>query len=196
MVDLSTNKQKSQPPKSAVLRAYEAHFSALKRFVTRMLTSHHDVDDVMQEAFLRAYVVDSEKPIEQPKSYLFRVARNVAINQLRQKKRKPTDYLEDIDSSHETVADFTLEDELMAQQKLGIHCAAVSSLPPKCRKVYLLRKVYGMSYKDIAETLNITVSTVETHIEKGFARCDAYVEKHLKDHDDHQPMKAVVRGDG
>ena len=67
----------------------------------------------------------------------------------------------------------------MAQQKLGFHCAAVASLPPKCRKVYLLRKVYGMSYKDIAATLKISDSTVEAHISKGYARCDEYVAKRM-----------------
>jgi len=53
--------------------------------------------------------------------------------------------------------------------------------PPQCRKVYLMRKVYAMSYKEIAETLNITVSTVETHLEKDFARRNAYVEEGLGD---------------
>ena len=67
----------------------------------------------------------------------------------------------------------------MAQQKLGFHCAAVASLPPKCRKVYLLRKVYGMSYKDIAATLQISDSTVEAHISKGYARCDEYVARRM-----------------
>ena len=67
----------------------------------------------------------------------------------------------------------------MAQQKLGFHCAAVAALPPKCRKVYLLRKVYGMSYKDIAATLQISDSTVEAHISKGYARCDQYIAKRM-----------------
>ena len=163
---------------SAVLSAYKTHVEALRRFISRFV-GKHDVEDVVQEAFLRAYNAESGKPIEQPKSYLFRIAKHVALNQLRQRSRKPTDYLEDFDAPDVLVSEWTLEDEIMAQQKLGFHCAAVAALPPKCRKVYLLRKVYGMSYKDIAATLQISDSTVEAHISKGYARCDQYIAKRM-----------------
>ncbi|MDB9951893.1 RNA polymerase sigma factor [Porticoccaceae bacterium] len=163
---------------SSVLSAYKTHVEALRRFISRFV-GKHDVEDVVQEAFLRAYNAESGKPIEQPKSYLFRIAKHVALNQLRQRSRKPTDYLEDFDSPDVLVNEWTLEDEIMAQQKLGFHCAAVAALPPKCRKVYLLRKVYGMSYKDIAATLQISDSTVEAHISKGYARCDQYIAKRM-----------------
>lgn len=178
MAESPKDKCKQKPSRSAILNVYEMHVGALKRFISSLINSQHDVDDVVQEAFLRAYNAETDKTIDQPKSYLFRIAKNVALNQLRQKTRKPTSYLED-GSSNVLASEWTLEDELMAQQKLGIHCAAVASLPPKCRKAYLMRKVYGMSYKDIAKSLNITVSTVESHIEKGFVRCDDYVEAHM-----------------
>jgi len=173
----------NEPDSTGVLGAYKIHMSALKRYISRLIGNGHDVEDVMQEAFLRAYNAESGKAIDQPKSYLFRVAKNVALNQLRQKTRRPTDYLEDIESPNEDIlaGEWTLEDNLMAQQALTIHCAAVASLPPKCRKVYLMRKVYGMSYKEIAETLEITVSTVETHMEKGFTRCADYVTAHSRE---------------
>ena len=127
---------------------------------------HDDVEDVLQEAFRLAYKAENGKEIEQPKSFLFQIAKNVALNQLRQKSRRPTDYLEDSESADVLVSEWTLEDEVIAQQKLEIHCAAVAALPPQCRKVYLMRKVYAMSYKEIAEALEITVSTVESHMEK------------------------------
>ena len=167
-----------QNTSSAVLTAYKIHVDALRRFISRFV-GKNDVEDVVQEAFMRAYNAETGKPIDQPKSYLFRIAKHVALNQLRQRSRKPTDYLEDIDAPDVLVNEWTLEDEIMAQQKLGFHCAAVASLPPKCRKVYLLRKVYGMSYKDIAATLKISDSTVEAHISKGYARCDEYVAKRM-----------------
>lgn len=170
--------KKPHKTNSAVLSAYKTHVDALRRFISRFV-GKNDVEDVVQEAFLRAYNAENGKPIEQPKSYLFRIAKHVALNQLRQRSRKPTDYLEDFDAPDVLVSEWTLEDEIMAQQKLGFHCAAVAALPPKCRKVYLLRKVYGMSYKEIAATLQISDSTVEAHISKGYARCDLYVAKRM-----------------
>jgi len=163
------------------LGAYTVHVAALKRFVLRLLGNHNDVDDVVQEVFLRAYNAERSKEIEEPKSYLFRIARNVALNELRQKTRRPTDYLEDFEPSQVLTSEWTLEDQIMAQQKLELHCAAVAALPPTCRKVYLMRKVYAMSLKEIAEVLGISVKTVENHITKGFARCDAYVAERMSE---------------
>ena len=179
---------------SAMLGVYEEHLSVLKRFVLRLVRSQNDVDDVVQEAFLRAYNAENlanaenKKAILQPRSYLFRVAKNVALNQLRQKSNRPTDFLEDLEANDHMASEFTLEDEVLAQERLGIHCAAVAALPPKCRKVYLMRKVYGMTYKAIADALGISVSSVETHLERGFDKCDAYVEARMG-HAPHRTFK-------
>lgn len=189
---MSSSPDKNQhKTNSAILSAYKTHVDALRRFISRFV-GKNDVEDVVQEAFLRAYSAESGKPIEQPKSYLFRIAKHVALDQLRQRSRKPTDYLDDFESPDVLVSEWTLEDEIMAQQKLGFHCAAVASLPPKCRKVYLLRKVYGMSYKDIATTLQISDKTVEAHIIKGYARCDEYVARRMAD----TPMQALASSKG
>ncbi|NIB42508.1 sigma-70 family RNA polymerase sigma factor [Pseudomaricurvus alkylphenolicus] len=181
MSESNEEKPKRSRP-SALLSAYEAHLRALKRFVSRLVKNQSDVEDIVQEAFLLAYNAERGKDIAQPKSYLFRTAKHVSLNHLRQATRRPTEFLEDsAESSEALISDFTLEDEVMAQQKLGIHCEAVATLPEKCRKVYLMRKVYAMSHKEIADTLGITVSTVETHIEKGFARCTEYVRHRMGD---------------
>lgn len=156
---------------STILGAYQEHVAALKRYVMRILHVEGDVEDVVQEAFLRAYKAEAGNSILQPKSYLFRVAKHVALNQVRQKVTRPTDFLEDSDSSNVLASEDTLEDEVIAQERLGIHCAAVAALPPRRRKVYLLRKVYGMSQKEIALSLDITVSTVEAHLVKAYRQC-------------------------
>ncbi|MFA7554857.1 MAG: RNA polymerase sigma factor [Spongiibacteraceae bacterium] len=165
-----------------IFQTYLNHILPLKRFVTRLLSNPKDVEDVLQETFLRAYAAEKKKNIQQPKSYLFRVSRNVVLSHLREKTRKPTDYLEDFQDSSVIMTSCSTEDEASALQIVGIHCEAVASLAPKCRKIYLMRKAYGMSYKDIARALNITVSTVETHLERGLAQCDAYILHRNKEH--------------
>lgn len=167
--------------KSAILETYKSHVDGLKRFLSRLLSNPHDVDDIVQETFIRAHLAERNSIIEQPKSYLFKIARNAALNQLRQEMRKPTDFIEDYHPSAVMLQDGSLEDEVMAQQKFEILCGAIATLPPKCRKVYLMRKVYAMSYKEIAESLGISVKTVSMHIEKGYSRCDDYMDKHLND---------------
>jgi RNA polymerase sigma-70 factor (ECF subfamily) len=159
-----------------LLGAYEKHLSSLRRYVMRLIHVENDVEDVVQEAFMRAYKAEKEGDIRQPKSYLFRVAKHVALNQIRQKTNRPTDFLEDSDPASVLVSDWTLEDEVLAQERLGIHCAAVAALPPRRRKVYLMRKVYGMSHKAIADSLGITVKTVEAHLVKACRQCHTHVK--------------------
>ena len=164
---------------SSVLNAFQLHHLALHRFISRFLYNRQDIEDVAQEAFLRAYSAEQTANIEQPKSYLFRVAKNVAVSQLRLKSRQITDYLEDEASGESLASSWTLEDEVMARQKLGVHCDAVAALSSQCRKVYLLRKVHGLRHKDIATRLGITVSTVEKHLSRGVEQCDTYVRERM-----------------
>jgi len=170
-----SRKNTGHPTNSAIHEAYARHQAALKRFISRFLPNSYDIEDVSQETFLRAFTAEKEREIEQPKSFLFRIAKHVALTQLTQKSRQITDYLEDFDESEVLLTEDTLEDELMARETLGIHCEAVAGLPPQCRRVYLMRKVYGMSHKEIAGQLGIAVSTVEKHLMKGVEQCDRYV---------------------
>jgi RNA polymerase sigma-70 factor (ECF subfamily) len=160
-----------------VLGAFQLHRLSLKRFIGRYLNNAQDIEDVSQEAFLRAFKAEKTTKVLQPKSFLFRIAKNVAISQLRSKSRQITDYIEDQPSADVLLSEWSTEDEVMAQQKLGIHCEAVAALPPKCRRVYLMRKVYGMPHKEIAERLGIATSTVEKHLLKGVEACDRFIRE-------------------
>ena len=164
-----------------ILSAFQNHQLSLKRFISKYLNNTQDIEDVTQEAFLRAYKAEKTTEVRQPKSFLFRIAKNVAISQLRKKSRQITDYIEDQPTSDVLVNEWSTEDEVMAQQKLGIHCEAVAALPPKCRRVYLLRKVYGMSHKEIAAHLGIATSTVEKHLLKGVEACDNFIQEHMSE---------------
>lgn len=167
--------------KSLLLGAFQKHQSALKRFISRYLHNPQDIEDVSQEAFLRAYITSLDTKIRQPKSFLFRIAKNIAVSELRLKSRQITDYIEDQGSPDVLMSEGTVEEEAIARQTLGIHCEAVATLPPQCRRVYLMRKVYGMSHREIAERLEIAISTVEKHLMKGIELCDLYLQERMAD---------------
>tara|TARA_R100001509_G_scaffold165028_1_gene144783 strand:+ start:116 stop:298 length:183 start_codon:yes stop_codon:yes gene_type:complete len=57
-------------------------------------------------------------------------------------------------------------------------------------------KVYGLSYKEIAQELEITVSTVESHLEKAFSRCQRYVEMHLENEHKARSSEPAIPGKG
>lgn len=182
---------KSASAFSAVAEAFISNQSALKRFVARYVYRSQDVDDLTQEAFLRAYQAEQGKTstIEHPKAFLFKVARNLALEGLRNKSSQIADQIAEFseESIKESVG--TMEDSMEAREYLGAFCEAAAILPPRCRQVYLLRKVYGFSYKEIAAKLGITVSTAEKHMRVGVLKTSAY----LREHSDFDQQRAQRR---
>lgn len=190
---------------SNIYAAFTAHRSALKRFIARFLSSDADIEDVSQEAFLKAFHAEQQKSIVKPRSFLFRIAKNLALKELSKKSHQITDLVEDFDdmdviSRSNVDSDVNdVENEMQAREELGVFCEAVASLPEQCRRVFLMRKVYGLSHKEIASRLEIAVSTVEKHLARGLKECSAYMREQSGTTDaesggTHRAMVAGSRG--
>lgn len=155
--------------------AYLEHRTFLKRFLSRFLTSPDDIEDVVQETFLRAYNAElNDTEIHSPKAFLFRVARNLALKELGRKSRLITNYIEDLGAT-EVIDGHSLEDEAAQRERLAVFCKAAATLPLQCRRAFLLRKIYGLTQQEISRELNISVSTVEKHLATGLMRCNTYM---------------------
>lgn len=163
---------------TAVTSAFLESAAFLKKFLARFLPVQQDIEDVAQEAYLRAYVAEQRQSIEQPKAFLFRVAKNLALTRLSRKSRRITDYIEEAGESVVVDTSPASDEELEAQQCFGLYCEAVASLPEKCRQVFLLRKVHGLSHKEIGERLGLSISSVEKYLREGILACRAHVTHH------------------
>ena len=148
---------------------------ALKRYLARYLNRREDIDDMAQETYLRAYKATEKRWIEFPKAYLFKVARTVALGELSKKMRQLTDYLEEM-PAEEPSSEGAIDEELIAEQRVTLYCDAIAELPPQCRRVFLMRKVHGLSHKEISAELGITTSAVERNITRGVFQFKRYVD--------------------
>ncbi len=152
---------------SAVSAAFVENSGFLKKFLRRYFSKQQDIEDVVQETYLRAFAAERKKGIEHPKAFLFRVAKNVALTELTKKSRQITDYLEESSASVAMETDASAYEETEAQEILGRYCDAVATLPDKCREVFLLRKVHGLPHKEIAERMSLSASSVAKYIAQG-----------------------------
>lgn len=171
------SKTKARRPLSAVSAAFLENDTFIKRFLARFFSNNQDIEDVAQEAYLRAYVAEQQKEIEQPKAFLFRIAKNVALTQLTKKSKKITDYLEECGPLEVIEYGAAADSEAEAEESLGLYCEAVAALPEKCRQVFLLRKVHGLAHKEIAEHMSLSVSSVEKYLLRGILECRTFVEE-------------------
>lgn len=162
---------------SAISASFLENSSFLKKFLTRFFSTQQDIEDVVQEVYLRAYVTEQKNVIDQPKAFLFRVAKNVAFTKLTNKSRQITDYLEDFALSEVLDREASSDDYIEAEEMLGIYCEAVASLSDKCREVFLLRKVHGLSHKEIAKRMSLSASSVDKYLRQGILTCKAFVRE-------------------
>jgi RNA polymerase sigma-70 factor (ECF subfamily) len=150
----------------------------LKRFLAGFLPGQQDIEDVAHETYLRAYMAEQRETIEQPKAFLFRVAKNLALTRLSQKSRQITDYIEEAGATVVIETAAGADEELEAQQCFDLYCEAVATLPEKCRQVFLLRKVHGLSHRDIGERMGLSISSVEKYLRQGILACQVHLREH------------------
>lgn len=184
---------RGRPKLSAVTQAFLTNQDAIKRFVSRFLFRQQDIDDVAQEAFLKAYNAERARDIEHPKAYLFQIARNVALEGLRKKSSQIADHIVDFDENSITGYEGSVEAHMETQEYLGAFCEAAALLTPKCRRVFLMRKVYGFSYKEITQQLGISMSTAEKHMRNGMLQTSAYMREHSDFDEQRDARKATQK---
>lgn len=164
---------------SRILTAFLENRDALRRYVQRYVFRSEDVEDLVQETFIHAFAAETSRHVRFPKAFLFRVARNLALNERTKIAHATTQLLEDLPdpSVIRDVSQAAADEEMYARQQVRLLAQAVAALPPQCSRVFLLRKVQGLSYKQIAARLNISVSTVEKHVALGLLRCGEYLRQ-------------------
>jgi RNA polymerase sigma-70 factor (ECF subfamily) len=165
---------------STILEAYIENEIALKRYLRRFIKSREAADDLAQEAFLRAFAAESRRVIEAPKPFLFKVAKNLALNELARQSSMAIEPLGDFEGQEvlEDSSQASGDDVVDSRERVRLLARAIAALPPQCAKVFILRKMQGLSQKEIAVRLNISVRTVENHVALGLSRCRAYMRIH------------------
>lgn len=156
----------------------QPHEERLRAWLGSRYGADLEIDDLVQEAFLRVLRAhEAGGAMLSPKALLFATARNLAIDRLRRRRVVTFDSLEETDVS------FVLDDgpdaaeQAASRQELEILTQAIQSLPDRCRQILTLRKIYGLSYREIASQLGIGEHTVETQVKLGMRRCAAFLER-------------------
>jgi RNA polymerase sigma-70 factor (ECF subfamily) len=144
-------------------------------WVKRFLKSSADVEDIVQEAYVKSYQHLIDKEIENPSGYMFTTAKNLALKHNELAVNRLSDRLADLNLDDLIRLEDPVERAALAREEMSCLCEAIRELPLQCRKVFVLKKVYGFSHKEIANRMNLSENTVHRHLAKGVARCTVYM---------------------
>lgn len=164
---------------SLFYKVYLASRRGIYRAVSRIVPPH-EIEDIVQETYVRICQIEDKSQISSPKSFMFTIARNLAFDYHKQADVRHVDHVEDTELLDQLLSDNCRDevyDQVLSGNEFGHFCEAVRQLPLQCRKVFVLKKVYGYSQREIAESLHISESTVEKHIATGMKSCTLFMRK-------------------
>lgn len=156
-----------------LLRLFAEQRDALIRFLTKRTGSATLAEDMAQEVWLRVATTNAPVRVDHPRSYLFRIASNLAHDHSRRIAQGIE--VEIAPETFATVADPAPSPEviLLHKSELARFIRATEALTPRCREVFLLAKVHELTYAEIAARLGISKNTVMVHISTALAQMDA-----------------------
>jgi RNA polymerase sigma factor (sigma-70 family) len=145
----------------------------LIRFFRHRLRDREDAADAMQETALRVLQVSQTTLIENPRAYLFQIAKSVArLTIIRQSRERPL--LVCLEDGLAVACDRPDQEQIVAaRQHLAVMTREIETLPKRCQEVFVLSRIHGLSNGDIAAKLGISRNMVEKHIIKALLHCRA-----------------------
>src|SRR5258706_12044929 len=132
----------------------------------------------MQEAYARLIRAHGAGTIVSPKAFLFHAARNIALNQIRHRGYTHPGTGTECDISSVPDGAESVPATVARAEDINLLIDAIQSLPERCRQIFTLRKIYGLSQKEIAARLGISEHTVEVQGSIGVRKCADYFRRH------------------
>lgn len=153
----------------------QPHEGSLRAYLRGSFPAVRDVDDVVQESFLRVWRARAAQPVRSARAFLFRIARNLALDRVRRERSTPVAAVGDLAAVRVLDLGPSAAQTVDTREKLRLLADAIESLPPRCRQVVILRKLQQLPQKEVAARLGLAEKTVEAQLARGIARCEEFL---------------------
>jgi RNA polymerase sigma factor (sigma-70 family) len=150
----------------------------LTRYFRRRVRNVSDIEDMVQDVFARIVARDSPEPVEHLGGYILKTASSVLADRARLRSTHAAGLHVAFDSEVHGEDEIDPERVLAGKQDLQVATKALLSLPERTRTVFILRRLEGRRYRDIAIQLGISVSAVEKHMVRAIDHLSLQMEQH------------------
>ena len=163
---------------SKIYKAFIENERALRHVFARYFRRPEDIEDMVQETFLKVFSAHMKEEIQEPRRFMLRVAKNLALSEIKKKAHTTTDWVEDSGGSevYPDEGQLSAEDVLDGRQKFLVFMRAAAQLSAEQREALVMRKVENLPFKEIAVRLNVSLSTVEKRVAVALVKCAAYLQ--------------------
>jgi RNA polymerase sigma factor (sigma-70 family) len=139
----------------------------LMHFLQQNWRNKSDLEDIRQDIYAQLLTAAERGIPTQTKAFVMRTARNLLIDRIRREQIVPIDTVSDLDALGVAVEISAPESQVVARDILRKLQGALDRLPPRCREAIILRRVEGLSRREIASRMGISEKTVAEHITNG-----------------------------
>ena len=155
--------------KNRFREVFKEYYNPLCNFAVSITSDRKMAQDVVQDVFTKLWDKRKELSINSnEKSYLFQAVKHRAYEILRKRQNESKLNVTDFEESYSREKD--LEEQANKFMLKEFLYNSIRQLPPKCQEIFVLNKVNGLTYTEIADDLNISVKTVENQIGKAYRK--------------------------
>jgi RNA polymerase sigma-70 factor (ECF subfamily) len=177
---VSTPSTSESPPVADQTRWFaeeiHPHDEQLKAYLRGSFPAVRDVEDIVQESYLRVWRTKATLPIRSAKAFLYTVAKRIAIDWIRREKTSSIDPVEDLEALSVFDAGKSAVEAIHRAEIIDLMIDAVASLPPRCREIVIMRKFKLFTVRETAFQLGLKEHTIEVQLARGNARIRHYLE--------------------
>jgi RNA polymerase sigma-70 factor (ECF subfamily) len=143
------------------------HEAALRAWLRSSGTSIDQIDDIVQETYCRLAGLSSVAHIANGRAYLFQTARNVMLEQIRRARIVRIDSMTELEALSISDSEPSPEQVAGDRRELRRIQELIEGLPDRCRRIFELRRIHGMSQREIARRLGVSENVVEMQAVRG-----------------------------
>ncbi|EJL36098.1 RNA polymerase sigma factor, sigma-70 family [Caulobacter sp. AP07] len=143
------------------------HEADVRAWLRRTGSLAADVDDIVQETYCRLAALETVSHIASGRAYFFRTARNIAIERIRRARIVRIDCVTEIDALNVVDDEPSPERVVAGRRELRRVQALIEGLPERCRQIFTLRRIHGLSQREVATRLGVTENVVEAQAMRG-----------------------------